>query len=1110
MSPLKILVAEDDRHTRRILEHIFTKDVAFRDLDTQLFLAPDGEEALKIFEKERPDLVISDLLMPRLDGFALCRAIRRLPYGKEVPVIVTSAIYKETALLNRMRDELGVEFFAKPFQVRELVRGVQTLLEKRARGGGPGRPTRHERPRPPATDKQQKAGALAERPLAMLLLDLQESKATGVLVLRRGRIKKEIFIIHGAPVGAESNIRTETLGHYLVAKRILDEGQHQRALGLAKEQQKSLMEIIAGFGWLSEADILRHHTALAKLKIINSLRWHDGTYAFQPGDSFSDRIPKAAIDVINILLLGLQRVTSLDEASKKLEPVGDRRIRLTLRSERNQEIFSKVFGDEVLRLLPGQPTLNELLRKGVEPLKVYLHTHALLETGMAELGDAAVEPASPMVRTQDPIGLQQLRQEATRSPEKKRSSDAETTDGLLYEEIFGVDEISVVTAMPSPDLPGGRNVADSGEVAIAIQIEDDLCTVPPPLAAADARKLVLSTYLGIHDRNYYEILGLEPAASSRRISEALHERRQNFAVDRFLECDLGLDHPKLEEINYLLAQAETVLLDPEARAGYDAQLKVLAAEPDKVPVEAEMLFRTGEMQLAEGKAEEAAASFSRAIKIDPDSPDYHAAYGWARFVASPGSAAQEADRHLTQALALSPDDPITLMRLGVVCSRTGDDQRAIEALDRALDLDPTHVDLFHELASIHTRNGDWRLLERQHRLVLHRLGNRDPARTVTLWKSLAQVYRDNLGDLESARTCLEVASSLAPFDEEITGALAALLRPDPRRWREQAASLGRQSAERPSDPAPLEALFQLYEAADQPDAAYLASSLLAFRGHADERASATYQRFKPRFLLRIRREVDGEIWARIRHPGDDPESAALFETLATLPSDFDFELPPVARAGQETPSEALGDTFLRVLEYLCDLLALPLPTVRVSSEAGQAPCQVMGPIASVLVVDDALVHAQEAQIVAVHLARVLPYFWAGRAFGTALSTKQLRAVLMAAMKVVAPRLKTEDSDGSIGRIHDRLMKAPEAFRVRLTEVISDLTKERSSLNISRWMRGMARSADRLALVISGDPALVLSHLGDGAKTEVTDELQAYALSDAHLELRRLLGTSIAV
>ncbi|MDY0000593.1 MAG: response regulator, partial [Polyangia bacterium] len=408
--PLKILVAEDDRHTRRILEHIFTKDPAFRDQETQLLLAPDGEEALKLFEKERPDLVISDLLMPRLDGFALCRAIRRLPYGKDVPVIVTSAIYKETALLNRMREELSVEFYAKPFQVRELVKGVQRLLDRRQKveAAGGGRPTRQERPKRRTQEMRRLQGDLAERPLAKLLLDLLEEQATGVLTLRRGQIKKEVFIVHGAPVGAESNIRTETLGHYLVAKSVLDEQQHERALVVAKEQHVSVMEAIAKIGFLSESDVLRHHTALAKLKIINSLRWHDGTYAFLPGDNFSDRMPKAAIDVTNILLLGLQRVTSLDEASKRLDAMSSHRIRLTERVERYQEVFLKVFGDEVLRLLPSSPTLNELLRKGVEPLKAYLHTHALLETGMAELGEAVEESPGAAVRTEDPIGLHQL------------------------------------------------------------------------------------------------------------------------------------------------------------------------------------------------------------------------------------------------------------------------------------------------------------------------------------------------------------------------------------------------------------------------------------------------------------------------------------------------------------------------------------------------------------------------------------------------------------------------------------------------------------------------------------------------------------------------------
>lgn len=1109
--PLKILVAEDDRHTRRILEHIFTKDPAFRDQEAQLFLAPDGEEALKTFEKEQPDLVISDLLMPRLDGFALCRAIRRLPYGKDVPVIVTSAIYKETALLNRMRDELGVEFFAKPFQVRELVRGVQRLLEKRQRAGA-GRQTRQERPRARTAEVRRLQGELAERPLAMLLFDLLEEQATGVLTLRRGRIKKEIFVIHGVPVGAESNIRTETLGHYLVAKRVLDEAQHQRALATSKEQHLSLMEAIAKLGWLSETDVFRHHTALVKLKIINSLRWHDGTYAFLPGDSFSDRIPKAAIDLTTILFLGLQRVTSLDEATRQLEPVANHRLRLTPRAERYREPFAKVFGDEVMNLLAGQPSLNDLLRKGVEPLKAYLHSCALVETGMALLGEAEAEVAPAPVPAEDPIGLRQLKHEATRSPEKRKPTAAESSDGLLYEEIFGVDEISVVSVMPSPEQPMGRPPVDSGEMDIAIQLDEDLGPALQTLSPAEARKLVVSTYLGIHDRNHYELLGVEPSAVPARIQEACDELRQRFAVERFMDCDLGLDHPKLEEINYLLGQAQNVLLDPIRRATYDEELRQAAEAPRVDPVEAEMHFRTGESLLGEGQPAKALASFAKAVEIDPDSPDYHAALGWATYLAAPGSAPsqQEALRHLEQALALNPDDTGALRWLGTLCARTGDTARAVQSLDRALDLDPGSVDVFDELAAIHAKNGDWKLLERQHRLVLHRLGSRDPARAVALWKSLAAVYRDSLGDRDSARTSLEVALSLAPQDEELRAAIAALAQPDPARWREAAAELLTRLQERPAELAPLQELFRLYHAVGQPDAAYLAASLLAYRGAADPEATAIHARFRPRFLPRIRRELDHEVWGRIRHPDDDAETAVLFETLAGLPPDFDFEAPPPADMGRIVPPEDFPPVFRRVLDYLCGLLALPMPTVHARAGATEAPCVVLHPTAPLLLLDESLLGAEEAPVLAAHLARALPFFWAGRAFGIALSTKQLRNVLMAAMKVVAPRLKVEDPGGAIGRIHDRLQAAPEDLRTRLTEVITSLTKERSSLNITRWMKGMARSADRLALVVVTDPELVLASYPGAARPEALEAIQSFALSPGHMELREHLGTSIAV
>ena len=121
---LKVLIAEDDKHTRTIMEHIFQKDPAFKDMQIELLLAPDGEVAWQLFQKSKVDLVISDLLMPKMDGFAFCRAVRDSAHGKDIPIVITSAIYKETALLNRLREELGVVFFPKPFQVREFTHEI--------------------------------------------------------------------------------------------------------------------------------------------------------------------------------------------------------------------------------------------------------------------------------------------------------------------------------------------------------------------------------------------------------------------------------------------------------------------------------------------------------------------------------------------------------------------------------------------------------------------------------------------------------------------------------------------------------------------------------------------------------------------------------------------------------------------------------------------------------------------------------------------------------------------------------------------------------------------------------------------------------------------------
>jgi CheY-like chemotaxis protein len=124
----KVLVAEDDRMTRRILQTTLENHPDLKPYAVRVILAADGEEALRLFTDERPDIVMADLFMPKLDGFALCRTIRDSPHGRRIPIVVTSAVWKQPAILDQLRNDLGVVFVSKPFQMDELVAAAKSAI----------------------------------------------------------------------------------------------------------------------------------------------------------------------------------------------------------------------------------------------------------------------------------------------------------------------------------------------------------------------------------------------------------------------------------------------------------------------------------------------------------------------------------------------------------------------------------------------------------------------------------------------------------------------------------------------------------------------------------------------------------------------------------------------------------------------------------------------------------------------------------------------------------------------------------------------------------------------------------------------------------------------
>ena len=116
----KVLVVDDDPGIVKVVRAYLEQD-GFR-----VLVAHDGKKAMQIARNERPDLVILDLMLPEMDGWDVCRALRK---ESDVPVIMLTARVEESDKLIGL--ELGADdYVTKPFSPRELVARVRSVLRR--------------------------------------------------------------------------------------------------------------------------------------------------------------------------------------------------------------------------------------------------------------------------------------------------------------------------------------------------------------------------------------------------------------------------------------------------------------------------------------------------------------------------------------------------------------------------------------------------------------------------------------------------------------------------------------------------------------------------------------------------------------------------------------------------------------------------------------------------------------------------------------------------------------------------------------------------------------------------------------------------------------------
>lgn len=123
MPPAKVLLVEDDPVILRLLEVNF-------DLEGfETVLARDGAEGIELARSERPDIVISDIMMPNVSGLELVTALKGDPDTAAIPIILLSAKAQSGDLKAGM--EVGADdYVTKPFEPLDLVDRVRALIER--------------------------------------------------------------------------------------------------------------------------------------------------------------------------------------------------------------------------------------------------------------------------------------------------------------------------------------------------------------------------------------------------------------------------------------------------------------------------------------------------------------------------------------------------------------------------------------------------------------------------------------------------------------------------------------------------------------------------------------------------------------------------------------------------------------------------------------------------------------------------------------------------------------------------------------------------------------------------------------------------------------------
>jgi len=327
-------------------------------------------------------LVLIDINMPEISGPAVCSALRKHEKTRKLPVAMMTAMFHSPEQIAQSKAEYGAdEFLLKPFTIAALLKLVEKLL--------PG----NEKP----LAKAQEPVAIKSDCIPLLLHQLYDQKATGLLHLQRGDAKKVIYIKDGYPIFARSNVLSECLGRMLVRDGVFTQVDCDASVERSRESGRLQGTVLIEMGLLTPQEL---HDALARQvteKLLSTFAWEDGTSQFVPGKDFKKGVTSIQLTPASLILSGISRYWTTQQLDKYLNPLRNDYLKQASDPKyRFQDINLNKRGEAIYAECLGTLTLSQILdrhplaRREIQQIITALLISEMLETSTsAEAIDAA-------------------------------------------------------------------------------------------------------------------------------------------------------------------------------------------------------------------------------------------------------------------------------------------------------------------------------------------------------------------------------------------------------------------------------------------------------------------------------------------------------------------------------------------------------------------------------------------------------------------------------------------------------------------------------------------------------------------------------------------------